>query len=88
MIKPSFLNHVEVSQQDIAKLLPFLTHWLTLNKALSNDELSVLDIEKLVIMEINDKKRAMIVDRLVMRRFKFIRKEQMDELLALITGDK
>jgi|GEM_PF-6666580 len=77
LIKPKFLKNTNVSEDEIKKEAVHLQNWVVLSKSIK--DLTQYQLELLIIIEINYKRRAKILERLLGRYTRFIKMDLYEE---------
>jgi len=72
-----FAKHVEMSDKDRERLEPHLGNWKGLNEVFLIG-VGEMDLERLIILELMGKRRALILDRLV-QRISSVRRDRLHQ---------
>jgi len=84
MITPSFLEGVQLTDEDAERLSHYINSWATLNEFFKSDVCRNADLDRLVLLELNGRGREQILDRLLQRRSSKQRSLEMSEIKYLL----
>jgi len=82
-VKPDFLRHVNIKKTDVTRLTSVMSSWAVL--AHNIREIEEDDLEKMIIIELNDKCRMQIIHRLKSRLNTLRSKRENIELTSIRT---
>lgn len=88
LVKPKFLSNIKVTEKEIKKEAPHLQNWLTLSEVFT--DLTLYQIELMIIIEINYRQRSQILQRLIGRYVRFVKGDLYDDVrtaLNEVTAD-
>lgn len=85
LITPEFLNHVEISKVDLQRIAPNLKNWGTVSRSYS--KISLEELEKYILVELNFKCRPSYIERMMMRYNK-LQQKKIDTFTANDNSEK